>query len=59
MIVRSLLYIPSATNILYFKIHNRVVKTIYFSNYKSFKRESRNRENFDQLIVINCKIINS
>ena len=26
---------------------------------KSFKRVARNRENVDQLIVINCKIINS
>ena len=30
----------------------------YFNNYKSFKRVERNKENFDQLILINCKIIN-
>ena len=31
---------------------------IYFLNYKSFKRVERNEENVDQLILINCKIIN-
>ena len=31
---------------------------IYFTNYKSFKRVARNKENVDQLNLINCKIIN-
>ena len=31
---------------------------IYFTNYKSFKRVARNKENVYQLILINCKIIN-
>ena len=31
---------------------------IYFTNYKSFKRAARNEWKVDQLILINCKIIN-
>ena len=31
---------------------------IYLTNYKSVKRVARNKENVDQLILINCKIIN-
>ena len=31
---------------------------IYLTDYKSFKRVARNKENVDQLILINFKIIN-
>ena len=31
---------------------------IYFTNCKSFKRVARTKENVDQLILINCKVIN-